>query len=198
MGAPRLVTINGKTNTLSGWARKVNIDPTTVHTRLKNGWPLEKALTTPSQIRSQTDQQLSVWYENGKRHTTPEYRSWQMMRNRCNNPNTADYSYYGARGITVCPRWDIFENFLFDLGPKPDLTYTLERADVNKGYTPCNCYWATRKTQARNRNYVKLSLKKAHEIRRLYKEGVKQVPLAKQFGVNQQTISLIVRNEAWV
>lgn len=92
---------------------------------------------------------------NGKRHTTPEYRSWQMMRNRCKNKRAQDYRYYGGRGITICERWDSFENFLADMGERPTPQHTLDRIDSDGGYCPENCRWETRETQAQNREYAK-------------------------------------------
>ena len=91
---------------------------------------------------------------DGKRVASPEYRSWQMMKNRCLNPKARDYPYYGGRGIKLCKRWLQFENFLEDMGRRPDATYTLERRNGDKDYTPKNCCWATRETQARNREYA--------------------------------------------
>lgn len=79
-----------------------------------------------------------------------EYKAWENMRSRCNNPNMTDYHNYGGRGIKVCARWDSFENFLSDLGLKPSNDHSLDRIDVNKNYTPNNCRWATRKQQMRN------------------------------------------------
>lgn len=93
---------------------------------------------------------------DGKRVATPEYRSWQMMKNRCHNPRARDYAYYGGRGITVCKKWrESFDAFLQDMGRRPSFEHTLDRVDANKNYTPSNCRWATRKTQARNRPYAK-------------------------------------------
>lgn len=82
---------------------------------------------------------------------SPEHKSWHNMLQRCNNLKNPDYSYYGGRGITVCERWAKFENFLEDMGDKPNIKLTIERKDNSKGYSLGNCFWATRKQQAQNR-----------------------------------------------
>jgi hypothetical protein len=71
------------------------------------------------------------------------------MHQRCTNPNSPRWYLYGARGISVDPRWDDFETFAADMGPKPD-GYSLERIHGNGNYTPANCKWASAKEQARN------------------------------------------------
>lgn len=40
------------------------------------------------------------------------YYAWTSMRSRCANPSKESYPRYGGRGISVCERWRIFENFL--------------------------------------------------------------------------------------
>lgn len=97
------------------------------------------------------DQSVRITERNtthGMTHS-PAWRSWSAMRNRCNNPNAADYPRYGARGIRVCDRWSSFENFHADMGPRPDGT-TLGRIDNAGHYAPGNCRWETIRQQARN------------------------------------------------
>lgn len=82
---------------------------------------------------------------------TPTYQSWTSMRSRCQNPAYHAFSLYGGRGIVICKRWGDFRNFLSDMGERPSMQHTLDRINPNKGYSPSNCRWADKKTQARNR-----------------------------------------------
>lgn len=78
------------------------------------------------------------------------YTTWRAMRQRCNNPNDSAYRNYGGRGITVDPRWNVFENFFADMGHPPEKNW-IERVDNSKGYGPNNCKWASAKEQLNNR-----------------------------------------------
>lgn len=79
----------------------------------------------------------------------PLYGVWQRMLQRCEDANCGDYTYYGARGITVCAAWHDFPVFLNDVGERPTGA-TLERRDNSKGYGPDNFRWATRLEQMQN------------------------------------------------
>ena len=85
---------------------------------------------------------------NGK--WTREYVTWYAMRQRVNNPRHEHFKYYGGRGIRICRRWRKFENFLADMGLRPQ-GKTLDRKNPDGNYEPGNCRWATQKEQIANR-----------------------------------------------
>lgn len=81
---------------------------------------------------------------NPTRH--PLYRVWWNMRQRCHNENHPAYVDYGGRGIRVCERWNSFESFVTDVGPRPAGLF-LDRRDNDGNYEPSNCRWITRREQ---------------------------------------------------
>jgi hypothetical protein len=85
---------------------------------------------------------------------TPTYRSWSSMLTRCTNANASDYKWYGGRGITVCDRWRTFENFLEDMGERPD-GKTIDRKNPHGNYNKRNCRWATPAQQRNNQQRSK-------------------------------------------
>jgi len=133
-----------------------------------------------------------VVYSDGRRIASPEYRAWQAAKNRCCNPQSKDWVYYGGRGIAF--QWENFADFLADMGRRPSARHTLDRIDGNGPYCKANCRWATRQQQSRNRACVKLSPEKAAEIRRAIG---RQVDIAARHGVSQTIVSLIKRGVAW-
>lgn len=111
---------------------------------------------------------------------TPEYQTWQAMLDRCRNPRNKRYADYGARGIVVCDRWDLFENFLEDMGRRPSARHSLDREKNHLGYSPENCRWALPHTQMTNRS-----------VTRFVDVDGKQVPLAtlaQQHGIPANTL----------
>lgn len=81
---------------------------------------------------------------------SPIYRIWAGMRSRCNNPKSNSFHHYGGRGIKVCERWNKFENFVADMGERPD-GMQIDRIDPDGNYEPGNCRWVTPKENSANR-----------------------------------------------
>lgn len=95
----------------------------------------------------QREHAIRLGHEMGARTTHglsrhPDYVAWQSMVRRCTDPRAKDWSRYGAKGITVCDRWQ--ESFAFfheDMGARPERGWHLHRIDSARGYEPGNCKW---------------------------------------------------------
>jgi len=78
---------------------------------------------------------------------TPTYVAWANMRQRCRHAYRNPW--HAAKGISVCDRWDKFENFYADMGCKPE-GMSLDRIDPSGNYCPENCRWASATEQSYN------------------------------------------------
>lgn len=113
---------------------------------------------------------------------TKEYKAWAHMLGRCNNPTDSGFANYGARGITVDPRWvHSFEAFLEDMGLAPSTSHSLDRINCNGNYEPGNCRWATAKVQARNTRRAR------------YVNGRNLADVCEELGLNLETVRMRVR-----
>lgn len=72
-----------------------------------------------------------------------EYNSWRGMLHRVRT--LPRYEEVG-----MCPSWKQFRTFIEDMGPKPEESYSIDRRDTSMGYSPDNCRWASKATQAFN------------------------------------------------
>lgn len=90
--------------------------------------------------------------KDGKNAPSVEYQAWRSMHKRC-YVRVDSRKWYA--GIEVCPRWHHdnpagFQNFLADMGHKPEWAHSLDRIDGTLGYMPSNCRWATAAVQSAN------------------------------------------------
>lgn len=91
---------------------------------------------------------------------SPEHRAYCGARSRCNNPDDKSYTDYGGRGIEF--RFESFEQFLAELGPRPvafdakgKSLYSLDRKNNDGNYEPGNVHWANRSQQNSNQRRQK-------------------------------------------
>lgn len=111
------------------------------------------------------------------------FNAWSGAIERCHNPTNSAFKDYGGRGIAVCERWrNSFDAFVADMGARPD-GLSLDRIDVNKGYSPDNCRWADKYVQARNKRNTKLSLEDIGDIVCAAEEGHRAEAIAVFYGV---------------
>lgn len=118
------------------------------------------------------------------------YWVWVAMRQRCNNPRNKDYPNYGGRNIKICSLWDnynFFHSWALENGYCEGLT--LERIDVNLGYSPLNCTWLRNDKQALN----------TRKIRKYEYNGSEYTirELAEKAGVNHHTMKGRLTNYGW-
>jgi hypothetical protein len=116
---------------------------------------------------------------HGESHTTL-FKVWSGLFQRCNNPSHRSYANYGGRGIAVCDRWQLYENFRDDMAVGHAQGLQLDRINNDLGYSPENCRWATPRENNRN---------KSTNVRVLY-EGrlVTLIELSESLGIAPATI----------
>lgn len=110
---------------------------------------------------------------------SPEYTTWRAMLRRCKDKALVNFSNYGGRGIKVCERWHVFENFVADVGRRPDGT-SLDRIDSSGNYEPGNVRWSTQKQQCRNTRTNRLLTNKG--------KTMCVAEWAEQIGISENTI----------
>lgn len=129
-------------------------------------------------------------HRHGKAKRTaqkPEYRAYYNAKNRCDNPNTVGYEYYGGRGIQFL--FTSFMQFYEEIGSRPD-GHTLDRIDPDKDYEPGNVRWATRSQQSQNKRKVNPMSARIAELE------AENEQLRKQLGSRKCTVSQSQWSEA--
>src|SRR3990167_105272 len=109
-------------------------------------------------------------YKHGGKGTRL-YKIWDCMKQRCFNPKSMGYEYWGGRGILVCPEWTndyvAFRDWSLSNGYQEGLE--IDRRDISGNYEPNNCRFVTKQENSQNRRTTKLSKEKIIEIREKHK-----------------------------
>lgn len=131
------------------------------------------------------------------RYKMPEYLVWQNMRRRCHYPGYASFHRYGGRGISICDRWESYDNFLADMGERPSNLYSLDRIDNDGNYTPENCRWATRTQQQRNTCQTVLNDEIVKQIRAMH-PALSIAKIAIALGLTDGAVTGVVCKRYWL
>jgi hypothetical protein len=125
------------------------------------------------------------------------------MKDRCKNPKNVSYSKYGGSGVKIDPTWEIFTNFLADMGERPEGT-TLGRLNDIGNYTAANCEWQTYKEQAKKgeqNGRALLTNEQVACIRSLYKSkarrGCSAKNIAADLNINVSVVNDITSYRSW-
>lgn len=140
--------------------------------------------------------------------TPPEFKSWEKMRKRVNDPNNEWFHRYGGRGIRYCEGFNEFADFLKVIGPRPR-NKTLDRRNNDGNYScgtcaectanrwPLNVRWATIDEQNSNKhNTVFLTIDGRRQALLLWAKeiGMTRHSLYEQYRKSEDAALQIVRS----
>lgn len=144
--------------------------------------------------------------------THPTYKVWRSMVNRCYNPNTSGYEWYGGVGVTVCDEWKnnpaLFCAWAINNGWREGLHIDKDILCKKNGiyphvYSPSTCQFVSAKVNvgdATNRNNygkhpnIRLSHDDVSEIRTLFYSGeiTNKSEIARIYSVTPSTIRTLL------
>ena len=181
-----LIEFNGKIACLSEHCRDLKVKITTVQSRhYKTGEPYEKCL---EYYQKNGVKKKGIAKKLTEDYTVKDfnlYTKWYNAKDRCENPKNPMYYRYGKRGIKVCDRWQVYENFENDM-LESFLEHVkqfglhdtqIERNNYDGNYEPSNVTWATSKEQGNNRS-----------SNRMITEDLNVMQFAEKYNINYETV----------
>lgn len=154
---------------------------------------------TQSPRVGEQDQELAEGrpdYRAGARGRRRAYAAWKGMLYRCSDPSAHSYPSHGARGISVCPRWNSFKNFFADMGEPPD-GLSLDRVNNNGNYEPGNCRWATWFQQNHNRRDSKVTEVIFNEIKARFARGESLTAISRDLDLSKSSVGIVRDRDVW-
>lgn len=160
----------GKLLTVRELAAINDLRPCTIARRLRTGWSVAKAVTTPEQTkRTPAPRKAPSRPQSMCAHRRRLHSALHNIVVKCLNPHAATYAAYGGKGITVCERWapngkpdykafeaDLLCSYVQHVAIYGVADTTLDRINSDGPYAPDNVRWATAREQAVNRRTTRV------------------------------------------
>ena len=151
--------------------------------------------------------QNKVRPENKGLSKHPMYSIWRAMNERCNNPTSVNYKYYGACGVRVCKEWNINNprgliNFIQDMYKSYKKGFVLDKdtkckTTEAKFYSKETCCWVSPAENSRHTKRNRLTIKEVKEIKRRLKLGHKSSIISKDYNTSASNIRSIKNGKSW-
>lgn len=122
------------------------------------------------------------------------YGIYNGIKSRCSRKSSARYDDYGGRGIKVCDEWlnpvNGFDNFVeWSIKNGYSENLSIDRMDVDKGYSPDNCRWVTMYDQSLNKRQTRWVTYNGEKIQLFV--------LCKNLGVSYDTVHDRIYKRGW-
>ena len=145
--------------------------------------------------------------ENHGLSNHPLYKKWQDMKDRCYNPNSQRFPWYGAKGITVCQEWlespAAFISWCQNQGWQPGMEIDKDlKVPGCTVYSPTTCSVVSHRQNmlpvvgresGRKTQKLKLSVTEVENILQRKSAGEKTRLLAEEFDVSVTLINTLYR-----
>ena len=126
------------------------------------------------------------------------YSVWKNMIDRCYKQSCVGYKNYGAKGVVVCERWRMLDNFIQDIDKidgfnldmflNGTLTLDKDKKGNSKEYNLDNCCWLTKEENNQyklNQQYPVIAISPLGENYIFYNQSL----FAKEHNLSQSKIS---------